>query len=199
MPGDTVYPLLQQAYQAYETGRLGEARRLYEEVLSREATNRDAMLGLAAVALRGGDREQARALYRRRLEIEPKDTLARAALLSLLEGEEPAARESALKALLRQGGVVAHVHFALGNLYAGQKRWSAAQAAYFRAAQMAPRNADYAFNLAVSLEHLGRHRQALAFYRRAARLAGKAPVGFDRRQVLMRIEALQRIAEAPVS
>ena len=191
----SVFPLLQQAYAAYGEGRLGEARRLYEQVRSQEPDNRDALLGLAAVALGSGRLEEARALYRRCLEIEPKDAIARAGLLSLQPAVDPATREASLKSLLQEGGDSAPVHFALGNLYAQQQRWAAAQAAYFRALQAAPGNADYAYNLAVSLEHLGRRREAMEFYQRALAQAGERPVSFDRRQAAARIQALMTVVE----
>ncbi|HHH36512.1 MAG TPA: tetratricopeptide repeat protein [Gammaproteobacteria bacterium] len=189
-----VFPLLQQAYAAFGEGRLDEARHLYAQVRRLEPDNRDALLGLAAVALRSGHLEEARRLYRRCLEIEPKDPVARAGLLSLQTAVDPVAREAGLKSLLQEAGDSAPVHFALGNLYAQQQRWAAAQAAYFRALQAAPGNADYAYNLAVSLEHLGRRREALDFYRRALQ-AGERSVSFDRDQAAARVRILHAVLE----
>jgi tetratricopeptide (TPR) repeat protein len=49
--------------------------------------------------------------------------------------------------------------------------WPQAQQAYFQAHHLEPDNADYAYNLAVSLDHLRQPKLALNFYRRAEQLA----------------------------
>ncbi len=49
----------------------------------------------------------------------------------------------------------AALHFTLGNLYASQSRWGEAQAEYFECYRLDPSSADFAYNLAVSLDHLG--------------------------------------------
>ena len=41
----------------------------------------------------------------------------------------------------------------LGNLYADQSQWAPAQQAYFQAHHLEPDNPDYAYNLAVGLDH----------------------------------------------
>ena len=51
------------------------------------------------------------------------------------------------------------------------QRWPDAQQAYFQAHQLQPDNPDYAFNLAVALEHIGQPKAALDFYRRAVQAA----------------------------
>jgi hypothetical protein len=57
---------------------------------------------------------------------------------------------------------------------------------------MEPSNPDYAFNLAVGLEHLGQRGIAAGYYRQAlelARLRGHA--GFDQVQVAGRLARLE--------
>ena len=46
-----------------------------------------------------------------------------------------------------------------------------AQQAYFQAYHLEPANPDYAYNVAVGLDHLGQRKLALEFYRRAEQLA----------------------------
>ncbi len=83
------------------------------------------------------------------------------------------------------------MHFALGNLYARQSRWSAAQQAYFRAYATEPDNADFIFNLAVSLDHLHQNKLAAQYYQMALSAAATRPGSFDRNQVQTRILELQ--------
>jgi Flp pilus assembly protein TadD len=71
------------------------------------------------------------------------------------------------------------LNFALGNQLAQQGRWAEAQQEYFKAAAAEPDNADFAYNLAVSLDHLRQPRLAREHYLRAIALAEKRGAGFD--------------------
>ena len=65
------------------------------------------------------------------------------------------------------------------NQYALQRRWPDAQLAYAKAVAMDPDNPDYAYNLAVSLEHMRQPQPALQQYRRALSLALRRTASFD--------------------
>jgi Flp pilus assembly protein TadD len=71
------------------------------------------------------------------------------------------------------------LYFTLGNQLAQQGRWAEAQQEYFKAYAADPDNADFAFNLAVSLDHLRQSKLALDYYRRAIALAEKRAASFD--------------------
>jgi uncharacterized protein HemY len=103
---------------------------------------------------------------------------------------DPSQAEARLRRILRRNPDAATALYALGNLYARQERWSEAQRAYFRAAAAAPENPDYAFNLAVGLDHVHQPRLALEYYRRALTLAEGHPAVFDRAAAAARIGAL---------
>ena len=177
---------LERAYAAYRIGNVESAAEAYRYVLMHEPGNRDALLGLAAVAARAGRRDEAAAHYARVLASHPADTVAQAGLIALDE-RASARSESALKALLRTEPRAAHLHFDLGNVYASQSRWPEAQRAYFDAHRLDGDDADYAYNLAVSLDHLARPRGALDFYRKALALSRDRPAAFDDAAVRARI------------
>lgn len=185
-----VDPRISEAYRAYQRGELGRADRLYRAVLSQEPDQRDALLGLAALALRSGRSAEAGRYYRRLLEVDPRDSGAYAALANLPGGE--GASESRIKLLLDQSPEAAHLNFSLGNLYARQGRWAEAQDAYFKAYSKAPRDADYAVNLAVSLDRLGQSQPAVRYYHQALDLAARSPANFDAALVRSRLQALAR-------
>jgi uncharacterized protein HemY len=104
-----------------------------------------------------------------------------------------AGTESRIKSMLAQQPEAANLHAALGNLYAAQSQWSLAQAAYFNASRYAPNSADYAFNLAVSLDQLGKSGLALAQYQRALSLLNNPGASnLDKAQLEARIQALQQ-------
>jgi Tfp pilus assembly protein PilF len=167
-----INPVLTQAYGAYVSGNYRRALDLYRRVVQAEPLNTDALLGLAAAAAQTGNEKEAARSYGRVLNIDPQNALAQAGLINLMGRSDPDAAEARLKLLLARKPS-AFVYFALGNVYAGEGRWADAQDAYFHAYHRQPDNADYAYNVAVGLEHLGRSRQALHFYRRAVELAGQ--------------------------
>ena len=168
--GPTLNPELVAAYQSLESGSLETAQRLYQQVLRGDPRNIDAQLGLAAIAAQQGKPEVATRHYARILEIDPRNGLAQAGLLSATGAADPLAAESRLKQLIAREPS-AYLYFTLGNLYADQKQWASAQSAYFQAHTLEPANPDYAYNLAVGLEHLNQPRPALGFYRQAVKLA----------------------------
>ena len=189
---DPTYVRLDRAYQAFQSGDYEQARQLYREVLTRDPRNRDALLGLGAVATAQGEGQQAQAVYRRVLSQNPGDRVATAAISNLGMGPGAAAPqgEARLKQALAQDPGAPYLNFSLGNLYASPRRGSEAQQAYFNAYRADSRNADYAFNLAVSLDRLGKPRQALEYYRRALETAGQQSA-FSTDAVRTRIQVLE--------
>lgn len=179
--------LLSQAYAAYQRGALAESQRLYTQAAARNRSV-DAMLGLAAIASVQNREVDAQRLYREVLENDPRNAAAQAALLDLLGNTDSLATESRLKTLIDRDPSP-QLYQTLGNLYADQKRWNDAQAAYFEAYRNAPDNADYAFNLAVSLDQLRQTAAALRYYEKAIATGGVHR--FDRAQAEARVQQLK--------
>lgn len=183
----TIDPVLRDAYSAFQRDNLVVAQDLYRRVLAESPRNRDALLGLAAIANRNGETRLAMELYSRLLARDPSDAVARAGLLGLRPVGGPEQQERELRRLVELQPQVAPVVYALGNFYAAQDRWRDAQRYYFDALQQAktdslqgvPVNPDYAFNLAVSLEHLNESALAETYYREAIAYAAEFPAGFD--------------------
>jgi Tfp pilus assembly protein PilF len=186
---------IDRAYDALQAGQLDAAQRDYQQVLRSDAKNTDALLGLATIAARQGQTEQAQAYYQRALESDPNDATAQAGLLNTRGQADPVHSESRLKTALASQPDSSALHFALGNLYARQLRWSEAQQAYFRAYSGEPDNADFIFNLAVSLDHLRQNKLAAQYYRMALSAAAlnnnSQNISFDRNQVKNRVLELQ--------
>jgi tetratricopeptide (TPR) repeat protein len=183
---------LDKAYDAWLSDRLDEAHHGYEQVLRRDPRNADALLGLAVIASQRGNAERAQTLYLQVLESDPGNVTAQAALINM-RGQSSAARsESRLKTLIAKQPDSAALFFALGNLYAGQSRWSEAQQAYFQSYSLEPGNADHVFNVAVSLDQLRQKKLAVQYYRMALTAAETSPSAFDKNAAAQRIVDLQQ-------
>lgn len=191
-PETGINPLLIAAYEAFNAGDLPRAEQGYAQLLAIEPGSRDALLGLAVIAQKRNRSDEAGRYYVRLLELDPRDPQANAGLMSLRTQGDPRQAESRLKMLIAQQPDSAVLYFALGNVYAGESRWAEAQQAYFRAVSAEPGNADHAFNLAVSLDHLNQGKLAADYYRRALALASGGAASFDREQAAGRLRELER-------
>jgi tetratricopeptide (TPR) repeat protein len=176
---DPVSELLSRGWHAYGKADYAVAADAYNRVLEREPRNRDALLGIGAIAVKQGDYERARAAYKRLLQLDPRDQIAMAAMSNLDELAPDILGETRLKFMVQQQPEAAHLHFALGNYYAKQSRWPEAQGEYFSAWQGDNENADYAFNLAVSLDQLGKTDEAKRFYEKSLNLSVGQNISFS--------------------
>lgn len=186
----TVDPLLSKAYTAYRNGNPDAAQQLYREMFDKDARNTDALLGLAVIAQQRGEDMLAAQYYSRVLTLDPRNALAYAGMSALTADDGD---ESRLKILLNEQQDSAILHFALGNRYAEQSRWGEAQQSYFNAYTLEPGNIEFAFNLAVSLDHLGQSKLAAQYYQRALQLdQQESNPGFDHAQTEQRMLELTR-------
>ena len=188
-------PQLSQGYAALQSGKLEAARQLYGEAARNDPRNINALLGMAAIAMQEGRAEDANRIYFNVLDLDPRNPYAQTGLIALMGRADPVAAESRLKQLIAREPL-ASLYFTLGNLYGDQSRWAEAQQAYFQAHQLEPANPDYAYNLAVGLEHIGQSRLAANFYRRAVDQAqAKGRAGFNLALAQDRIRQLAALAQ----
>ena len=187
---DPVSVLLRDAWLAYNRADYAAAQSAYESVLNREPKNRDAILGMAAIAVKNTDYKKARAGYSFLLKLNPRDQVAIAAMTNLEKLSTDVMDESKLKFILQQQPSATHLNFALGNYYAKKSQWPEAQSEYFKAWQGNSENADYAYNLAVSLDQLGKTKQALRFYKESLILSSEKNIGFSKSDVNNRIKII---------
>ena len=180
---------LSSAYKNFHQGNEKSAYENYRQVLQQDPNNRDALLGFAALAVRHGNLALARQYYQQVLQSNPQDPHAQVGLINTLNYQSTSS-ESQLKLLLANSPHSAYIHFSLGNLYANQGRWAQAQQAYFDAYRYDSSQADYAYNLAISLDQLNQTGAALNYYQQALRLALNQPVNFNQATVQRRVQTL---------
>ena len=182
---------LQSAYLALSEGRLDQAEHNYLAALTRQPHEKDALLGLAVIAQRKMQTERAAELYRQVLREDLGNVAAAAGLVSLSVPADPLAAESQLRELIDLKPTAAEFHYALGGVLARQQRWGEAQQAFFRASSLKPDNALYAYNLAVSLDHLQQPAAALSYYQQAVRQAKPRDPAIDQDAIGRRIQELK--------
>ncbi len=188
-PPAGVNPTLMSAYEAYNVGNDKDAIKLYKQVLQRDVRNVDALLGLGAIASRQGRDADAIGWYGKVLEVDPRNNIAKTAVLGNQSQGNELTTETSLKNMLAKQPDDANLHVALGNLYAEQNQWPAAQQAYFDAYSL-NKTADNAYNLAVSLDQMGKPKLALPYYQRALEQASNAS-NFDKAALEARIAAIK--------
>lgn len=173
---------LDEAYRLLRMGEAHRARELYFTLRRDHPDEPEVLLGLASAELALNRVGEARALYRRILSQDPDNAFARAGL-ALTSG-----RADRVPDHVDDPAVLA----ALATAEAHRGDWRRAQALFFRAHASDPKNPDYLYGLAVSLDHLGKQALALDYYRQVLEAPGSA---IDLEQVRRRIARLSRDTE----
>ncbi len=182
---------LREAYDAYKSGNDELAMTRYNQVLEEDPGNRNALLARAAINAQNGDGAAAIKDYQAILLANPKDSLAMASLIAVAN-YSPRDSESQLKLMIRDEPSSPYLNFALANVYGAQNRWQEAQGYYFRALQNNPQDPNYAYNLAISLEHISQPGSAISYYQRALENFENGLAAFSRDVVDQRLELLAK-------
>ena len=180
------------AYQAYDKGDWQQAEFYYRLVLEKKPNQRDALLGMLAIyqldALR---MTNARELAERLRQLYPNDKEVRLAtdgVVSSLLSERLS--ESELKQTQQLVTQPSEASFRLGLLFADQQRWPEAQSAFFDAVKAVPNNPNYRLNLAISYDHLGKHRLAVEHYQQLMGQGKAKLIGLDVEMIQQRLDFL---------
>jgi tetratricopeptide (TPR) repeat protein len=162
---------LEVGYAALLAGRLDDASQHYAQALKANPEERDALLGLAYIAQKRDQREEAQALYRRVLRQEPGNAIASAALLGLDSQTDNSQTASRAKDLaMRQPDSAATMAMA-GNAAVREGLLADAVQLFARAQFLEPANPLHAYNHAVALDRLGQFAAATAQYERVLKLS----------------------------
>ena len=188
---DTGIDLLKEAYLALSRGHLNLAEEKYLAYLARRPHEKDALLGLAVTYQRTLQNDSAARLYRQVLNEDMSNAAAAAGLISLSAEADPVAAESQLKELIEVKPAAPELHYALGGVLAEQKRLGEAEQAFYRAYSLAPDNALYAYDLAVSLDRLHQSDAAIPYYEQALSLSQSDDAMLDLNAVGRRIRELK--------
>lgn len=183
---------LREAYAAYQRGDDQLALEKYNAVLDVDPTNRNALLARAAINIQNNRVAESIRDYRKLLLTNPKDSLAMSSMIAVAN-YSPAQSETQLKLMIRDEPDSPYLNFALGNILGAQNRWQEAQGRYFAALEYNPNDPNYAYNLAVSLEHIAKPKVAITYYERALSNFSKGLATFNREVVDARLEMLRKL------
>ena len=183
---------LGEAYAAYRVGDNQLALARYNQVLHVDPANRNALLARAAISMQDGQIDSAIRDYKALLLANPTDSVAMSSLLAVTD-YAPRETESQLKLMMRDDPQSPYLNFALANAYGAQKRWQEAQRHYFTALQNNPDDPNYAYNLAVSLEHISQPSSAITYYQRALDNFTNGLATFNRDIVNQRLQMLGQL------
>ncbi|MBN2864500.1 MAG: tetratricopeptide repeat protein [Thiotrichales bacterium] len=184
---------IQKAYTALYAGDLTAANQSFKSVLSNEPDNISALSGFAATQAQLGNEPEAIKYYQKVLSLDANNLHAFEAMISIigdsLNGNE---WKDEIKRVLKIHSDSAVLNYALGNFYAKESDWKAAQIYYFDAYALDNQNADYLVNLAVSLDHLGQYGLAEKYYTLALVNASSQSLNFDDLPIKQRLVVLRQ-------
>jgi tetratricopeptide (TPR) repeat protein len=168
---------LEDALALHQAGRLGEAERLYRDILSAEPNHFDALHFLGVAAYQQGRHAEAAEFISRAIAINGSYAPAHSNLANALEalGDIERALASYRKALALQPDF-ADALVNLGALHAGRGELDEARECYERALAIDPNQALAHTNLGNILNELGRFDEAAACHRRALGIDPKLAV-----------------------
>lgn len=159
------------AFEAYQAGDYRRAETHYRAALDIDPRDRNALTGLAAVLQQTAGPDEWIPIYEKLLAQDPQDIVAASVLLTHSSSGDRLSRKTRLKVLLQRHPKVAELHFASGMLAAEDGSWAEARLAFLHAHRLVPGNANFSFNAAVCMEHLGQYKQARSYYRIASATA----------------------------
>jgi tetratricopeptide (TPR) repeat protein len=188
-----IYSELDSAYQAFEVGNLGLAKSIYSEIIKSNPNQVDALLGLANIESIIGAAQNARVLYEKVLVQEQANTIAQLGLLQTYSDKVPLAKQQVLEELSSKDPNNVNILMALGQSYSEQSKWLKAQEVYFKGFSLQPTNVSVVYNLAVSLDQLGKTPVAITYYEKALSLNGNVSNRTDMSAITKRLQELREV------
>jgi len=190
-----IHKQLLRAYEFYQQALYPQALKEYKAVFNKDSNNKDALLGIAAISLKQGDRKNALKIYHKLNDLFPNDVAIKSALngVSSQSDEIKTGYYGETKRLLEQNPSSPELQFNMGNILSAEKRWSEAQVYYFNAYKLKPNNADYLYNLAISLDYLSQYKVAVKFYQLALTEAEDKDASFNEKSVINRMAVLSEL------
>ncbi|PCI21539.1 MAG: hypothetical protein COB62_03225 [Piscirickettsiaceae bacterium] len=186
---------LNKAYLALKNNNFSQAGVLYSEILRRYPNQIDAKLGLAHIASHNNDLVKARVIYKEVLAQDASNKTAQLGMLYTFQNVSPIEKTSSLKSMNSKFENQPEILVSIGHELAKQGKWSEAQSYYFKAFSLDNSSAIYVYNLAVSLDRMGKYAAAINFYKQVLKLGSSSIQGLNSQQIGRRINELEALGE----
>jgi|GEM_PF-6296735 len=188
---------IQQAYNALYAGDLNSANQYFEKALSSAPNNISVLNGLAATQAQLGNDSEALDYYQKVLSLDSTNLFAFEAMISILgDSLNGSEWKAEIKRVLKMHPQSSVLHYVLGNFYAKESDWKAAQTYYFDAYALDNGNAVYLVNLAVSLDQLGQYELAEKYYTLALVYSSGQSLNIEEEQIKQRLISLRQFIES---
>jgi Flp pilus assembly protein TadD len=155
---------LERAYNALIAGKSEVAIQIYEDILTGQPKNKEALFGLASTYHRLGQIDIARSLYGKLLEIDPKHRDGLNNFLVLLADEAPQEALTQMERLEAQNPAFSPIPAQMAIIYQKLGDRDKAIDKMYRALSIAPENITYRYNLAIMLDKNGKYEDAGKLY-----------------------------------
>lgn len=155
---------LERAYNALIAGKSETAIQIYEDILTSQPKNKEALFGLASTYHRLGQIDIARTLYGKLLEIDPKHRDGLNNFLVLLADEAPQEALTQMERLEAQNPSFSPIPAQMAIIYQKLGDQDKAVEKMYRALAIAPENITYRYNLAIMLDKSGKYEDAGKLY-----------------------------------
>jgi tetratricopeptide (TPR) repeat protein len=163
--------MLREALDLHRAGRLGQASRLYHQILAVDPWHADSLHLLGMIAYQAGSGALAIKMIRKAIAINQRDAAYHSNLGTVLHAqgklEEAAACYQAAVVLQPE---LAEAHYNLGNVFHAQERLEQAAACYRRALAIKSELTEAHYNLGNVLQAQEKMDEAIASYERALAL-----------------------------
>jgi len=186
-----VFTQIDAAYKAMQLGKLAQAKSIYLKVLKSRPNQVDALLGLANIEVHEGSKQNAITLYEKVLAKEQTNVVAQLGLLRIYSNKTPLAKQQILEELSSKHPKNISVLKALGQSLSAQSKWAKAQEIYFKGYSLQPNSVFFTYNLAVSLDQLGKGSAASSYYEKAINLNKNASDPVDITAIENRLQELR--------
>ncbi len=155
---------LERAYNALIAGNSEVAIQIYEDILTGNPQNKEALFGLASTYHRSGQLDLARSLYGKLLQLDPKNRDGLNNFLVLLAEEAPQEALTQMEKLETQNPEFSPIPAQMAIIYQKLGNSDKAIDKMYRALAIAPENMTYRYNLAVMLDGSGKFDDASKLY-----------------------------------
>ena len=159
-----VYSYLEQGYENLIAGHEAIAAGYYKEALRAEPENQMALFGLATTYQRMGQIEESRDLYGQLLKANPTHREALNNFMALISNESPQEAIEELEQLETENPDFSPIPAQLGIVYNKIGDHNMAVKKLVRAIELSPDNTSYKYNLAVTLDSMGKSSEAADMY-----------------------------------